>query len=241
MLTYITVTVENNCYRGGIEIKSTVATDSVGSVSSILISRKDRSKTGWTELYTRAIESVEDFNFNLFDITAISGKSYDYAFDVKAGNNVIESQIIDNINCWFDGLFVGNFNEQYIAGSNYKTDTKRNTEVNYVTTLGSRTPYRVSNGLSNYTTGTSEGLFLKVTSDGKRFIPDVDHSYSTQVLDFLSDGTGKILKTHDGQIWYISIDNTPATPYNNGFEGMNSVTFSWTEIGDVPVFGAVVE
>ena len=241
MLTYLSVETKNNPYRGGIEIESTTSKTSIGNVTSIAINRKRYDKTGWISIYTIPVTTVDDLKFNLFDITVLSGKSYYYKIDVMVGNNILESQILDTVDCWFDGLFVGDFNQQFIAGSNFSVDPVRNTQVAYVTTLNSRTPYRISNANTNYSSGSASGLFLKVTADGKKFIPDDDHSYSTSVLDFLTDGEGKVLKTHDGLGWYVSIDESPSSPYNDGYTGMNSIRFNWTEIGDMPLFGVVVD
>lgn len=241
MLTYITVDISNNMYRGGIEISATKNKDSLGNATAIKISRKAKNKPGWFDVYTQQLETVDDLSFNLFDITTICGITYSYSFDVMAGNGIIESGTIEDVQCWFEGLFVGDFIKQYVAGSNYTTDVKRNREVAYVTTLGSRTPYRVSNGLANYSTGSSSGLFLRLTDDKKGFVPDVDHSFCDEVVEFLSDGNGKVLKTHDGQAWYISIDGAIDIPFNERFGGMNSVSFNWTEIGDIPAFGMVAD
>lgn len=241
MLTLISVTCDNKPYRGGIELHSTTTQTSIGSITSIVIKRKRYDKLGWNTIHTITVDSVDDLVFDLFDITAVCGKSYYYAIDIKNGNTTIETEQLPLTECWFSGVFIGDANKQYIAGTNYKTDVKRNTEVAYVTTLNSRVPYRISNSQLNYSTGTTSGLFLEVTSDGKKFVPDYDHAYSESVIDFLTDGGDKILKTDEGQAWLVSIDESPSSPYNDGFTGMNAVQFEWTEIGDLPVLGMVVD
>lgn len=234
MLTYLSVAIKNNPIRGCIELITTAQKEEVGSATSIVINRKQTDQNQWKVVCKRIISSIEDFNSTMLDLSAISGKYYTYSVDIMNGDNVIESQTYDTVQCKFEGLFIGNENKQYVAGSNFQTDTKRNTEVSYVTTLGSKYPYRVSNGMANYATGSSSGLFLQVTEDGKKFKPDYDHSYSTEILDFLTDGSNKILKTDDGQAWYVSIDDDTASPFNEHFSGMNEVKFSWTEIGEIP-------
>lgn len=241
LLSYITIDIANNPYKGGIEIHSTAKKSSIGNITEIRINRKNANKNSWKTIHSVTVSDVSDLTFDLFDITSMSGITYEYNIDIAAGNNIIESQSFDSVMCEFEGLFVGNDDKQYIAGTNSKVDAKRNNEVSYVTTLGSRTPYRISNSAVNYSSGSASGLFLEFTEDGKKFIPDIDHTYSTSVLDFLTDGTGKILKTGEGQAWYVSIDDGAASPYNDNYIGMNSITFSWTEIGDLPEFGMVVE
>lgn len=235
MLTYINVTIENNPYKGGLVIKSTSNVDDIGDVASIVISRKRSDSNTWEEIYTISVAAIEDFSFELVDYITLSGVLYDYNFDIMDSTGVIpiESGIIHNTKCSFEGLFVGNANRQYIAGANFKTETNRNTQVQHVTTLEGKYPYRVSNANTNYTTGKSAGLFLKLTEDKRRFVPDSDHSYSKEILDFLTDGTSKVIKTHDGQAWYVSIDANPKEVYSD-FIGAHSIDFSWTEIGDLP-------
>ena len=239
MLSYISVEIKNNPYRGGIEIISTAQSDTIGNITSVRITRKVYKKIGWTDVYTKDIESVNDLNFKLVDIATVSGTSYSYGIDLLYGNNIIESGLVENIECQLEGLFIGNFDKQYIAGTNFETDARRNTQVEYVTTLAGRTPYRVSNAATNYSTGQSRGLFLKVTNDGKKFIPDYNHDYSKEILDFLTDGTDKILKTNDGEAWFVSIDSGAASPFNEHYYGMNEIRFNWTEVGDLPPFGMV--
>lgn len=241
MLTYIGITIKNDQYRGGIEIQSIAKKSSIGSVRNIRVWRREVGRASSNEIYNKSIASLDDLNFTLFDILAISGKSYVYAIDIMTTNTVIETQVFDAVACWFEGLFIGDYNEQYMAGSNFSVDARRNTVKEYVTTLSGKYPYAVSNADTNYSSGSAKGLFLKLTSDKKKFIPDTDHSYSTSILDFITNGTSKILKTHDGQAWLVSIDEDSASPYNDHFTGMNQITFNWTEVGDLPAFGMVVE
>ena len=240
MLTYINVTIENNPYKGGLVVKSTSNVDNIGDVASIVISRKRSDSNKWEEIHTIPVAAIEDLSFELVDYITLSGVSYDYNFDImdSAGLIPIEFGIIDNTKCSFEGLFVGNKNAQYIAGANFKTETSRNIQRQYVTTLAGRYPYAVSNADTNYTTGRSSGMFLKLADDLKRLIPDRDHSYASEVLYFLTDGTTKIVKTHDGQAWYVSIDASPKEVYSE-FTGGHSIEFAWTEIGELPNIGLV--
>lgn len=241
MLTYISVEIENNPYRGGIEIHSTGLKSDVSLINKIRILRKRSGDTGLYEIYSINVNNKSNLSFNLFDITTMSGYTYTYIFDIMRNNTVIESETVNSIESYFEGLFVGNFEKQYIARANFKTETDRNTQVNYVTTLGSRTPYKVSNANSNYSNGTSSGLFLELTPDKKKFVRDYNRSYSNEVIDFLTDGSGKILKTEDGEMWFVGIDEKVSTQYNNNIRGVNITQFGWTEIGDVPIFGMVVD
>lgn len=242
MLTYIDVSIENNPYRGGIEITSTAQTSTLGDVDAIKIyKRQVGGGLTWEEAQSIEVSSLDDLNFSLFDLATKSGKTYNYSIDVMSGTTIIETGLIEGIKCEFDGLFIGNENAQYFAGMNATCNANRKTQVEYVTTLSSKYPYAISNANTNYATGNASGLFLKLRDDKKAFLPDVDHTYSDKVVDFLTDGTYKVLKTSDGQAWYVSIGDTVEVPFHDRFIGMNSISFTWTEIGDLPVMGMVVD
>lgn len=240
MLTCIRVQISNNPQRGGIEIKSRSNGSLPSGVNKILIKRKNANGSSWITLKTKTISTVNDLTFNAFDILVNSNCTYEYVIDVYKSNTLFESQLFDGIECWFDGMFIGNFERQYFAFANCQTETKRVTQVEYVTTLSGRTPYRVSNADTNYTTGTSKGLFFDLDSNGNP-TPDYDHTFSEDVVDFLTDGSSKILKTGDGQIWYVSIGDAVELPFHDRYLGYNEIEFNWTEIGDVPPFGLVID
>lgn len=241
VLSYISMNIYNNQYKAGIQLDSTILASSLGDVDKIEISRKKYNGASWSKIYTISVEELSDLEFHLLDITALCGTAYSYTIDIKNEDTIVESQIYDNIKCDFEGMLVGNFNNYYVATANCSTSTKRNTQVAYVNTLTGRLPYRVSNAQTNYTTGQSEGLFLKLTNDKKKFIPDEYAEYATEVVDFLTDGAEKIIKTNDGQIWFVSIDQAVTLPSNENYRGYYLVSFAWTEIGDIPISGMVVE
>ena len=241
MLTYINASFENNPKTGTIKINIEPAVEIIENTFSIVISKKNMSRSGeqWKEIYRKEVVSIEDINISAADISVLAGSVYDYNIDIYSGNNLVESQLYSGIRCWFEGLFVGNFNKYYVAGSNFKTDYKKNRSVESVTTLASKYPYIVSNAALNYYTGTSTGMFLQLSEDGKKFMPDTYNAYTNEILEFLCDGTEKIIKTHDGNMWYVSIDANPQI-VNTGFWGANEIQFSWTEIGEVPIENIVI-
>lgn len=238
MLSYIEVSIANNPYSASIEIVSSPSVDSIENTFSIIVSRRKDGDSLWTDMYTREVDTVEDLSFRLIDILTACGTIYHYNIDIYQGETYVESQMYENIKCDFDGLFVGNFNKYYVAGSNFKTDYKVNRSVEYITTLASKYPYAVSNSELNYISGTSTALFLKLTEDNRKFERDYYSKYTDEVMDFIRNGEDKIIKTHDGHIWYVSIDANPQQ-VNSGFWGANDIQFSWTETGDVPTTGMV--
>ena len=240
MLTSISVTIENDYINGGVRIKSDSNINEIGDIASVVISRRPVLSSVWTDVYVIEVDSAEDLSFDLLDILTLSGTAYNYNIDLMPAGSIIplESEVFYDIKFKFEGLFVGNFERFYVAGTNFRTETKQNMQVEYVTTLAGKYPYRVCNSDTNYATGTSSGLFLRLTDDKRSFVPDDNHEYSNEVLEFLCDGTSKILKTHDGQMWNVSIDANPNKVYSD-YTGMNALQFSWTEIDSVPTSGMI--
>lgn len=237
MLTYINLDIKNDPIHAGVEFNSTANVQSIGDVDSIEISRKAHSSSGsFTLLNKIIVSSIDDLSFNLIDILVLSGKSYDYNVDIKSGDSVVEFQVFSNIKCKFEGLFIGDYNHAYVAGSNFSTEFTKNKLAETVTTLASRYPYVISNSEVNYCSGTSSGLFLELADDKRSFIPDTYHEYTNGILEFLMDNGEKILKTHDGLGWLVAITPSPHK-IRTEFMGMNAIEFSWVEVGEYPKSG----
>lgn len=234
------MTFENDPYLGGIKITSTKKKSSIGSVTEVKIYRKSLGQS-WEYLKSIEISSANDLNFSFLDIAVASGKDYMYYVDILADTSIVETQTYDAVSCWFEGLFIGNDTGSYMAGTNVEINETINTQVEYVTTLSSRTPFRVSNTNVNYSTVDVSALFMKLSDDKKKFIVDKSYDYLNKVIAFLTDGTGKIIKYEDGRIWYASIDAAIVKPFNDRYIGNNGVQFSFTEIGDVPTFDYVID
>lgn len=239
-LSSVTVTIENNPYIGGIEIHSAANATELGNINKLVILRKVGDAAKWNTIASIDVSAVSDLTFNKTDILTLAGEKYSYTVDLKNGDTILETAEVGEVECWFDGLFIGDFEQQYMAGTNFKTDYMTNQSVEYVQTLNSKYPFRVSNGITDYCTGTSEGLFLELTDDKKGFKPDTYHAYTDKVLDFLRDGGTKILKTHDGHGWCVTIDSQPSKVYSD-YIGMNAISFKWTEIDDFPTSGLAGE
>ena len=234
------VTLENDPYKCGITIKTTGLKDPGSDIDELQIKRSTNPSPILHQIFAAEITDIESLSMELFDLSAWSERNYYYYFDLLKDGVVVESWTSDRIRCEFDGLFVGNLDQQYVAVANVNIDVKRNTESEYVQTLNGRTPYKVSNSNLNYATGSVSGMFLELTNDKKKFKPDTTNIRSRDIVNFLTDGTTKILKTNDGRSWYVSIDDTVSQPSNNNYQGMVTLEFDWTEIDEMPFIGMVV-
>jgi hypothetical protein len=231
-ITSAIITVNNNDYMGYVEIESEKNTLSLPSgVSFMTIYRKKYNSTeNLKKLFDIPILSVDDLTFSIVDITAKSGIKYQYTFDLGDGTIPVETENI-NVDSWFNGMFIGDEKTSYMAQMNYKNDYNKNTKVGYVNTLLGRTPYRVSNSALNYAKGSSSGIFCNLDANN-HIVPDINQQFAKEVVDFLTNGEDKLLKTSDGGMWYVSIDESVDVAFFDYYDGRYEISFSWTEIND---------
>ena len=242
-LSSASITANNNPYNAGINVVIKKGLSLSSGVSYLkLYRKKDIQSSTYVLIYKKAITSIHDLDITFNDVTVQSGYNYTYSLDLTTGESdsasIVENGSTSKVGCWFDGLFIGDYSTQYVAQLNCNTSTTRITEVNYVTTLTGRTPYRVSNSGLNYTTGQSSGLFLESNSNNELIKSNNIH-YVEKVIDYLTDGRGKILKTSDGGMWYVTIDGEVNRDFDNNYKGLFNISFNWTEIGDVPMLRTV--
>ena len=241
MLNCISVTITNNYIKAGIEIESEATNNELNSESKIIIKRRSSTESQYIKVMSKDIESIEDLTFDIIDITALSNKKYLYAIEIYKGDNIAEFEEFGPIESQFSGMYIGDNEQQYLAPLDFDITIQRNRPVAYVTTLSNRTPFAVTNEVINYTSGDASGLFVKYSDEEKRFLPDNNHEYSKEVIDFLSNGSGKILKMGDGRAWYVSINDTIAERFDERYMGYNIIDFSFVEIGDIPIMDTFVE
>lgn len=127
MLTYIDLTIKNDPCTGCIKIESVHSTSSIGSVNKIKITKSISGASGADSSVLKEIEinDIEDMDFLLIDYLVVSGKTYTYIVDVMSDNAIVEFQVFNDIQCYFEGLFIGNSEQQFIAGTNFKTDLQK--------------------------------------------------------------------------------------------------------------------
>lgn len=199
------------------------------SVDKVKIKRRRKGTYEYKTLYDIPITSHNDFKFEKFDYLASAGE-YEYA--LVSSVNGIEGNINSNsVLSKFEGLFLVDYTAAYHAILNLELRHKRNREGSSIKTLGSRTPFYVSNGMSNYTSGSIKATFIQNTNDGGW---DVENGwkYREDVNDFLTNGIPKIIKNFEGKMWLVHI--LPDT-IDEQYEHYQNVihSFDWEECGDV--------
>ena len=149
--------------------------------------------------------------------------------------NVEGQYAVSTILSQFDGVFICDVDTiiKFYAGVEYgTTDTAQ--QVGTFTVLGRQYPVVISNGLSNYQTGSVTGMVLPDDYEESR---NIDRMAIVRKRDnlvkFLTNKKAKILKDYNGNKWLCYVTSNPQTSYVNEYgQGIVSVGFGWTEIGD---------
>ena len=238
-LTSITVVASNNPYSCCVDFVSSANVSALGNIAAVEIYRQKYGILGiGNKILNKIVSSVSDLDFQFSDLTNKSEAKYVYTVQLVTSDSTLIEYSEFVIDSTFIGLFVGDYEKQYVAQYNCKTNYSQKTQSNYVTTLASRTPYKVSNANLNYADGNSSGMFLPFDNNYNP-LPDYTGEYSEEVIAFLSDGKEKILKTSRGEIWLVTIDEDISVDSNDNYMGTRIISFDWTEIGDVPVLRTV--
>lgn len=204
------------------------------TVSHILIKRRDVSDFKWMTIIVKEIHSLDDFKKGIVtnDYFNSSNVQYEYAlvpslYGTEGNYNTIT---VDSV---FNSVFVAEKN--MIIGTPAADgfcDTVRNTLQAYSNTQNKyATGHRGTK--ANYDTGSCKGNFMELNEDDCSFqTDDRDRvKYQKKILDFLANGSPKLLKNFDGRTWLILVDDkisdTADGLYNNRI-----ITFNWTEIGN---------
>lgn len=227
----VVLTATPNRYTGVITILGAPSGNTTENAVEITIRRTDGGGNQ-VDIKTMSVSSVADLTFTIDDYSCVPGREYTYSCAVVYDNSGRLAWDGPTLSCRLDGLFIGNDDKQYVAQANFEVEHERNTMVEYVTTLASKYPYRVSNSAANYSSGTARGLFMRYNPNNNTLTPDYDHTLATEIIDFLTDGTDKILKTHDGLAFCVGINSNPKEEYSE-FMGAHLVSFDWTEIGSI--------
>lgn len=241
-MAYMLCYVENVPAKGTIVVSCSSTGENSAGADNIKIHK--RAVGGdWKMIKEYAVSTYVDMGQTYTDVNVASGTTYEYHIDLCRGTSVIESQSI-GVSCVFRGLVISNANQIWktefgTVDSQQKVEVKKNFDVQYIKTLNGRFPRRVSNSAQNYYTGTATGLFLPSDVCGA---PSIDgaNQYKEAFLDFLCDGGEKLLRTGEGKAFVVSVDGTPQENWN-AYQGLSTITFNWTQIGDADVMNIAYE
>ena len=222
-------------FNGTVNAGADLGDISVSDITAVRIKRRVQGDTQWITLQEIPINSSADLTFAYNDILNESLTTYEYAM-VLMNQGVEGEYIINSIDSVFDGVFVSD--EESIYKLYYSVAYSSNQRVQKIGTFepfGQQYPIYVSNGMVNYEKGSVTGQILPNdyastgTIDRKQIV-----QLKNQILKFLTNKQPKVIKDWNGNSWLVMIVDNPTVSFNQNFGmGMASVSFNFSEVGDV--------
>lgn len=225
--TILDCNFDNNISGGNVDQLSS-------GITEVRIKRRAVGTFDWMLIKAYTVTGLDDLSFIFNDNLCYNDVEYEYAY-VPVYGDVEGQYAVSTILSKFNGVFICDVNTifKFYAGVEYgTTDTAQ--QVGTFTVLGRQYPVVISNGLSNYQTGSVTGMVLPDdyeqtrTIDRKAIVRKRDN-----LVKFLTNKRAKIIKDYNGNKWLCYVTSNPQTSYVNDYgQGVVSVGFNWTEIGD---------
>jgi hypothetical protein len=196
-------------------------------VSCIRIKRRKNNEHKWFTMCDIPIETNEDFDFELVDRYAQGSQDYYYAM-IPVINHVEGNINKNEIRSEFNHYFILDKDISYPIIFNTNLSLELNKNIGVINTLGRKYPFVISNGMSQYKTGSLQFALAPVVNC--EIETDDIYNYRTQFEEWLSNGKPKILKDWTGQIYMIDI--TSSVPIDLSYYQLPSYQIQFTEVGD---------
>lgn len=203
----------------------------LNNTSDIIIQKRIKGDFYWTTVYRKAIQTIDDFDIVFIDPIVQNKKTYEYAY-ISLLNGVENSRDIEEISVSFDGIFISDKNHMYGTTLDIGTcDTTRNNYKNIKQEIPNyKYPFAHTISKTNYDSGEVSGFFVPM-NEKCEFQLDDTIQYEKDIMDWLTDGMPKYLKSFDGHAWMINVDGNP-TDTADGHWQHRVITFQWYESGD---------
>ena len=197
------------------------------TVSSVRIKRRKNNEHIWFTLFEIPIETNDDFQFELMDRYAQGSQDYYYALVPVIEN--VEGNINKNfITSEFKDYFILDRDISYHIIFNTNLSIELNKSIGVINTLGRKYPFVISNGMSQYKTGSLDFALAPIVDcnvDDKN-----GYNYRTQFEEWITNGKPKILKDWTGKIYMINI--TSSIPIDYSYYKLPSYQIQFSEIGN---------
>lgn len=221
--TIFWATFQGNLLAGNILIP-------ISAISSMRIKVREYGDTLWRTIYEYEINSEEDFNFAK-TYYYLKGNKTRYEVAIVPVLNSTEANYITNtVISDFDGCYLCTQAKQYHAFVNLSLEVTTNQNKEFITTLGRKKPFAISNGMSQYDTLSMSTSFVPV-KDNCQLDFENAMAYRREVNNFLTENQAMILKDNKGRRWMVSAGNTISQSVD-GHPDNIIYNIEFTEIGD---------
>jgi len=222
--TIFWATFQGNLLAGNILIP-------ISAISSMRIKVREYGDTLWRTIYEYEINSEEDFNFAK-TYYYLKGNKTRYEVAIVPVLNSTEANYITNtVISDFDGCYLCTQAKQYHAFVNLSLEVTTNQNKEFITTLGRKKPFAISNGMSQYDTLSMSTSFVPV-KDNCQLDFENAMAYRREVNNFLTENQAMILKDNKGRRWMVSAGNTISQAVD-GHPDNIIYNIEFTEIGDI--------
>ena len=211
----------NNLLAGNIEF-------ALNTVSSIRIKQREKGKFDWITIYDIPINSIEDLNFVRTYKYCKGNTNYEFAV-VPVLNNTIEGNMsIVECESKFTGAYLMERDSSIQMVVNLESTQQRNYSSTTIQTLGRQRPYYITNGMSNYESGSINVVFVQF--DNCELNTRTGAKYRKNIYDILTNKKPKILKFEDGRTYIVGVTDTISQTSDIDIPVS---TINWTEIADI--------
>ena len=202
-------------------------------IDSIRIKRRKIGEFEWATIYEQPITTYSDFMFSGEDYFAQNETEYEYAW-VPVLANIEGNYITQTITSKFAGVFICDANTIYkfMSGVAYGS-SQQIQKVGLYNPLGQKYPIYVSNGATNYQTGSFQGKILGNYEHTGILNRKEMVETKNALLEWITNKKAKILKDWNGNIWLIYITNEPSITYDTQWgNGLMELNFQYGEVGN---------
>ena len=202
----------------------------ISAISSMRIKVREYGDTLWRTIYEYEVNTEEDFNFAK-TYYYLKGNKTKYEFAIVPVLNSTEANYITNtVVSDFDGCYLCTQAKQYHAFINLSLEVTTNQNKEFISTLGRKKPFAISNGLSQYDSLSMSVSF--VPTNDCQFDFDRAATYRQEINKFLTETPAMIIKDDTGRRWMVSA-GAPISQSVDGHPNNIIYNIEFTEVGDV--------
>ena len=200
----------------------------LNTITSIRIKQREKGKFDWITIYDIPIDSIEDLDFVRTYKYCKGNTDYEFAV-LPVLNNTIEGNMsVVECESKFTGAYLMERDASIQMAINFESTQQRNHSSTTIQTLGRTKPFYITNGMSNYESGSINVVFIQF--DNCEPNTKTGAKYRKEIYDMLTNKKPKILKFDDGRTYIIGI--TEAISQTSDIDIPVS-TINWTEIADI--------
>lgn len=203
---------------------------SLKNTDTIIIKRREHGTMDWVTVFTIPVNKLEDFNFMKEYNYGRADTHYDFMLISSIGG-IQNSYEFSECKSDFEGICITDKDHFFKTIYNVEPiDITENNNESILNMLNNTYPVIVSNGCSNYSSGSVSAVFLKIENCDavSRYQAT---KYRNEIMSWLTNKKAKILKLDNGTLKMIRVVGNPSET-DGGHPELKNINFDFVEIGD---------